>query len=204
VRLNWAERWVVNNPLRAVVQGIEIRLLKEHMETGSRSRFLEIGCGRGAGARLILRDFAPETLIASDLDTAMLVKAARYLSADEQRRILLSAADVLSLPFREGTFDVVFGFGVLHHVPDWRPSMAEVWRVIRPGGIYFLEEIYPSLYQNALTKHILLHPTEDRFRSGDLKQEWARSGFSLVAAREVKRVGIVAVLRKAEARPPAG
>lgn len=204
MRLNWAERWVVNNPLRAVVQDIEIRLLKEYIDTGSRSRFLEIGCGRGAGARLILRDFAPEILIASDLDTAMLVKAARYLSTDEQQSILLSAADVLSLPFREGTFDAVFGFGVLHHVPDWRPSMAEVWRVIRPGGIYFLEEIYPSLYQNALTKHILLHPTEDRFRSGDLKEEWTRPGFSLVAAREVKRVGIVVVLRKAEARPPAG
>jgi hypothetical protein len=40
---------------------------------------------------------------------------------------------------------------------------------LKPGGFYFLEEIYPTLYQNFLTRRILVHPHCDRFDGSDLR-----------------------------------
>ena len=100
------------------------------------------------------------------------------------------------LPHPNEAFDAVFGFGVLHHVPDWRRALAEVARVLRIGGIYFLEEIYPTVYQNFITRHILLHPEEDRFSSTDLKEALRSANLSLQDTLECTQIGILAVLVK--------
>ena len=78
--------------------------------------------------------------------------------------------DVFRLPYRDGALDGVFGFGVLHHLPDWRGGLREIARVLKPGGFYFLEEFYPQFYQNFLARRIFLHPEHDRFYSHDLRQ----------------------------------
>jgi hypothetical protein len=90
----------------------------------------------------------------------------------------------------------VFGFGVLHHVPKWRGSIAEISRVLRTGGLYYIEELYPALYQNAITKRILVHPREDRFLSHDLRKGLEKVGLPLQNALEVKKLGILGVARK--------
>src|SRR5205085_2094425 len=43
-------------------------------------------------------------------------------------------ADATRLPFRPASFDVVYSHGVLHHIPDIGAAVAEVYRVLRPGG----------------------------------------------------------------------
>ena len=83
--------------------------------------------------------------------------------------------------------DAVFGFGVLHHVPNWRGSLAEFSRVLKVGGVYFMEELYPALYQNAITKRILSHPSEDRFLSHDLRQGLEAVGMPVQNAIEPQK-----------------
>jgi len=190
MKLNLAERWAVNNPLRAVQLRVEIRWMEEKMDLRPGGVILEVGCGRGTGAALILREFQPAMLHAMDLDIHMIKKAKDYLSPEQRRRISLYIADVLKLPYRDEVLDAVFGFGVLHHVPDWQGSLSEISRVLKVGGFFCLEEIYPSLYQNFLTKKILLHPKEKRFSSQDLKGALEESKFSLQEFREVKSLGI--------------
>jgi ubiquinone/menaquinone biosynthesis C-methylase UbiE len=191
VKLNWAERWAVNNPLRPVQQGFEIRWLKKRVGLAPDARILEVGCGRGAGSALIKTAFRPALLHAMDLDIAMIERALTYLSPRRREGIAFYVGDVARLPYREGTMDAVFGFGVLHHVPDWRGALAEIVRVLKVGGTYCFEEIYPSLYQNFLTRRILLHPTEDRFHSEDLKQAMRNSGLALGASLENKALEII-------------
>lgn len=196
MKLNWAERWVVNNPSRVFQQKIEIRWLHKRMPLEGRTAVLEVGCGRGAGAGLILKEFHLDAIYAMDLDLEMIRKAEKYLPSHQRKRIFVHVADVTHLPFQDGRFDALFGFGVLHHVPDWRHGLAEISRVLRTGGIYFMEELYPTLYQNFLTRHILLHPEHDRFTSSDLKAALEASCLSIEASLELKLVGILAVLKK--------
>lgn len=179
MKLNWGERLAVNNPLRPLQQRVELSLLKKSMPLKPGGTILEIGCGRGAGARLIKAMFSPLQVHATDLDIEMIRLSHTYLSRDERAGITFSAADAAALPFTDGSMDAVFGFGVLHHIPDWQGALSEIVRVLKPGGVYFFEELYPALYQNFITRHILLHPTENRFYSQDLKQGMRMAGLVL-------------------------
>jgi ubiquinone/menaquinone biosynthesis C-methylase UbiE len=194
--LNWVERWVVNNPIRVMEQWAEIQWIKGNFPMPRGMRTLEIGCGRGAGARLIKRTFSPASLHIMDLDHLMIKKARRYLSSNEGGDIFCYVGDACHLPFRSGSMDAVFGFGFLHHVPDWCRALAEVSRVLVSGGIYFLEELYPSLYQNVITKHLMVHPAHDRFESKDLREGLCQTGMEIREAVEVKKLGILAVAVK--------
>jgi ubiquinone/menaquinone biosynthesis C-methylase UbiE len=196
MKLNWAELLVVNNPSRVFQQKFEIAWMKKHAQLPPGGSFLEIGCGRGAGASIIRRQFSPGFLCAMDLDPLMIRRAFHYLEPQELQNISFCAADALNLPHPDGAFDAVFGFGVLHHVPDWQGALAEVGRVLKPNGVYLLEELYPTLYQNFITRHILLHPTENRFRRQELKEALDAANFFVQASFELNLFGILAVLKK--------
>ena len=90
----------------------------------------------------------------------------------------------------------VFGFGVLHHVPDWRGAAAEIARVLKVGGTYFVEEFYPSAYQNFITRHLLVHPKEDRFFSQELRASLKEIDLLIRDAIDLKKIGIAAVAVK--------
>ena len=196
MKLNWAERWVVNNPLRVFQQQIEIAWFKRMMPLAPGKTVLEMGCGRGAGAKLILRTFQPAGLYVQDLDINMIVKAKQYLGGVELKKISLSVGDAVGLPFQAGSLDAIFGFGFLHHVPDWRQGLSEIARVLKPSGVYYIEELYPSLYQNVITKRILLHPEHDRFTSDDLRKALDEAHLRLADAFELRKMGILGVATK--------
>jgi ubiquinone/menaquinone biosynthesis C-methylase UbiE len=196
MKLNWAERWVVNNPTRVIQQRIEINAFYRMMQLKAGARVLEIGCGRGAGVALISEKFQPAIMHAMDLDFEMIKKAQKR--NEKYNRVLAGTyvGDVLQLPYKDKTFDAVFGFGVLHHVPDWRGGLAEIARVLKTGGSYFFEELYPSLYQNFITRHILLHPAENRFKSEDWKDTLQELKLLVQRSVEQKKLGILGVAIK--------
>lgn len=197
MKLNWAERWAVNNPLRIVEQRIEIGWVRPRVRLNPGFVGLEIGCGRGAGASLLAKAFRPRLLYALDLDPEMIQKARAYLPAPDREKVRLLVGDSERLPLRDQSVDAVFGFGVLHHLPAWRQGLAEIRRVLRSGGTYVLEELYPSLYQNFLTRHLLLHPTHDRFRREDLRAALRDFDLPVKASREIPGIGILAICTKA-------
>ena len=196
MKLNWAERWVVNNPFRVMEQRIEMKLFERMEPLAPGATLLEIGCGRGAGACLIRQKFRPSRLLAQDLDPQMTYMAGRYLANAGAGAVDLSVADAVDIPLKDECIDAVFGFGFLHHVPAWQTALREVMRVLKPGGRYYFEELYPGLYQNAVTGRILLHPAKNRFESEDLRAELAGTGLSIKAALEIKPLGILGVALK--------
>ncbi len=201
MKLNWAERWVVNNPIRGFQQRLEIYWLSRIMPLRSGADILEVGCGRGVGAKLIRQECEPSHLHIQDLDIEMIHKAKGRYAPSESQGLTLSVGDATDLPFDGAGFDAVFGFGILHHVPDWRRALNEIRRVLKTGGIYYIEELYPSFYQNLVTRHILLHPKEDRFRSIDFRDAFDEAHMPLREAFEFKRIGILGVAVK-EGRSP--
>lgn len=198
MKLNWAERWVVNNPIRVFQQHIEIKWLLQMMPLKTGAIILEVGCGRGAGARLIHKAFKPSQLHILDLDIKMIQGAKTYLSGSTKDIMTMYVGDSIDLPFKSDGLDALFGFGFLHHVPNWRRALSEIARVLKSGGVYYMEELYPSLYQNVITKRILLHPEHDRFTSKELRTELDAAGLRLINSFELKKMGILGVATKSD------
>lgn len=197
MKANRLERMIVNSPVRLLVQGkIIMPWIKSKVSLPVNGTFLEIGCGRGAGARMLLQEFYPRAIHAMDLDEGMISAAARYLSPAQREKITLYVGDTLHLPHQDASMDAIFGFGVLHHLPDWRGGVMEIARVLKPGGIYFLEEFYPPFYLNFLARRLLVHPEADRFYSRDLQEYLTGAGLPLQDFLELKMIGIMAICCK--------
>jgi len=193
MKLNWAERWVVNNPVRVLEQSFHVRWFRKIKPLRPTDVVLEVGCGRGAGAVLTVEEMQPARVHAMDLDFQMIRRGLKYVPPELRSKISFYVGDSEHLPHRGASLDAVFCYGVLHHVPNWRGAVEEIARIIKPGGTLFLEELYPALYQNFITKHILLHPTANRFRSADLKREFEAAGLRLDHSLEYSGIGILGV-----------
>ncbi len=191
---------MVGSPLRRIGQYLVMQWFKTTVALRAGAAILEVGCGSGVGAKLIYETYQPSRLYLLDLDPGMIKKAARRVNGEKDKPITFCLGDAAGLPVRDGALDAVFGFGFLHHVPAWRDSLAEVARVLKHGGIYFMEEYYPGLYQNFITRHILVHPDSDRFNSRDLHQAFHDAGLILTHSFELKRMGILGVGVKADAQ----
>ena len=201
MKLNPLERIVVETVPRRFWQLQVVRWMARAAMPPPGGRLLEIGCGTGHALNWLRRAFGPQRLTAVDLDRRMLAVAADRLRETPRIGAALACADASRLPFASGAFDAVVGFGFLHHVPRWQRALAEVARVLRPGGYYFLEEFYPALYQNMLTRHLLVHPEENRFVSSDLHAEWAAVGFETLACFELRPFYVLAVGRLMPRKP---
>lgn len=94
-------------------------------------RVLEVGVGLGTDFVRFVRAGAEATGV--DLTEAA-VAAVRERLALEGMEADLRVADAEELPFGDGEFDLVYSWGVLHHTPNTRRALAEVRRVLRPGG----------------------------------------------------------------------
>ncbi len=100
--------------------------------TGRGRDVLEIGVGMGAD-HLEWAKAGPRSLTGVDLTPrAVEFTRARLELNDFQPKVFV--ADAERLPFPDAQFDVVYSWGVLHHSPDTPRAIAEVWRVLRPGG----------------------------------------------------------------------
>lgn len=94
-------------------------------------KVLEIGVGMGADFLRWVRAGADATGV--DL-TERAVELTRQRLAAEDLRANLRVADAETLPFPDAEFDIVYSWGVLHHTPDPARALAEVLRVLTPGG----------------------------------------------------------------------
>jgi SAM-dependent methyltransferase len=95
-------------------------------------RVLEVGLGEGSESELLIRQGAHWSGI--DLTSQSVSRVRTRLALRELPYDQLRQGSVLSLPFADGAFDVVFSHGVLHHVPDIERAQREIHRVLRPGG----------------------------------------------------------------------
>lgn len=193
MNVNFPERIWCNSPLRQMVQRREVGFWKSLRELPAGGCMLEIGCGNGAGALLLLEAFAPKQLHALDSDPAMLGLASARRKRHKQGALKLNLmlGDAQYLPFPAQSMDAAFNFGIIHHLEDWRQGIHELARVLTPGGSFFFEEIYPPLYANFLMQRLVLHPTEDRFHGPEFKETLQEAGLTLQPGGKESRFGIV-------------
>jgi len=194
--VNWPERLWVNSPVRRFVQKKETLFFKRLRDLPAGARCLEIGCGCGVGAKMISTAFSPSSIDALDIDPAMVKLARRKQRTLRIDRLRLLAGDAQNLPYRDESFNAVFNYGIVHHLEDWQQGIREVARVLKPGGGFYFEEIYPPLYANFVFRHLLAHPRKNRFHSQEFRNFLAQTGLNLLPGFKESRFAILGIAVK--------
>lgn len=90
---------------------------------------LDAGVGSGRFAEVVAK--AGGNVVGVDLSVAV---DAAYSNVGTLPNVHLVQANIFSLPFRDGTFDLAYSIGVLHHTPDTAGAFAKVASTVVPGG----------------------------------------------------------------------
>src|SRR5262245_58614015 len=110
------------------------------------SCILDVGSGAGQILGHLLKGVRPETrLVAFDLSHQMLKRARSRLASDRPSYV---TGDLTQLPFADASFDCITCGWVIEHLPDPRPGLRELSRVLQPGGRLFLlatEDTLPGM-----------------------------------------------------------
>ncbi|MFI6207420.1 class I SAM-dependent methyltransferase [Streptomyces sp. NPDC051041] len=130
-------------------------------------RVLDAGCGSGPLSAALRDRGAVVTGI--DASAGMLALARRRLGGD----VALHMADLRDrLPFGDGAFDDVVASLVLHYLEDWGPTLAEIRRVLRPGGRLIASVDHPFV------AYAIQDPRPDYFASTSYTFDWTFDGQS--------------------------
>jgi ubiquinone/menaquinone biosynthesis C-methylase UbiE len=194
-----------NNPLRAAVRAkMEVEPLLRAAEAAgaaAKGRALHIACGNGNSTLLLEKAFRLAQIEAIDANAEGIEAAkARHGGGAIDFRV----GEVRALDFPDGSFDAAFDLGELHNYPDWRRGVAELARVLRPGGWLFLEEISKETFAHGagiLFKALTEHPYAEMLAFAELRGELSAAGFELLAFEEQVPLGLLkrclAVARRA-------
>jgi malonyl-CoA O-methyltransferase len=110
---------------------------------------LDLGAGTGLAARAIKRRFRRAAVTAADLAAPMLEVARRH--SRFWRPIRCVQADAQSLPFEDASFDLVFSNLMLQWLAPPDAALAEMRRVLRPGGLLLLSSFGPATLRELRT-----------------------------------------------------
>ena len=121
---------------------------------GTDQRLLEVGCGIGVDSiQLAKRGFQ---VTAVDL-TENALAVAKQFAARREATVDFRLGNAEGLDFPDESFDAVYSFGVLHHTPDIERSVAEVHRVLRPGGRAYVMLYHRNSLVNLMHWLSLIH-----------------------------------------------
>lgn len=149
------------------------RLLRERrFDLRGAKSILDVGSGAGQIAKHLLKYAdADARIVCCDLSPEMLRRARNRLKSRVPDHV---AADLCRLPFADGSFDCVTCGYVLEHLPEAKPGLAELARVMRPGA------------------RMLLMTTEDNFSGAWTSRVWfCRTYNRLELARTCEEFGLV-------------
>jgi ubiquinone/menaquinone biosynthesis C-methylase UbiE len=97
--------------------------------------------------------FPAVRVLAVDLSDEMLSLARRnVLCACLTHRIRLEKADAKQLPYADGRFAAAISNGILHHIPEPRTMLGEMWRVVAPGGMVFVRDLFRPADEDAVQR----------------------------------------------------
>lgn len=155
-------------------------------------RWIDIGCGNGAFTELLVRRCRPAETQALDPSEGQL-KFARTRPGTEG--VVFQQGDAMALPFENGRFDAATMALVIFFVPDPAKGMAEMVRVVRPGGLVAayawdifggglpFDPIHAEL--SAMGIQAPLPPSAPISRMDALHAAWAQAGLERIESREI-------------------
>ncbi|HEY7480786.1 MAG TPA: class I SAM-dependent methyltransferase [Gemmatimonadales bacterium] len=117
---------------------LEVPLMIRALGLPRQGRVLEVGCGRGVALPILGALLRPTRLVGLDLEAGFLDQARSRLTHAGIAAQLVPG-DVRCLPFRDAAFDLVIDFGTCYHIARQGSALAEIARVLVPGGLFVHE-----------------------------------------------------------------
>jgi ubiquinone/menaquinone biosynthesis C-methylase UbiE len=136
---------------------------------------MEIGCGSGIDSMEFARNGAIVT--ATDI-TDNAVALTRNLAKEAGYKVSVVQTPALELPFPDASFDCVYSYGVLHHIPNVEPKINEISRVLKKDGTLLamlynknsLLYAYSVIFRHGIQEKLL---TEQHFTESDLVSRYS-------------------------------
>lgn len=155
-------------------------------------RWLDVGCGNGAFTEMLIQRSAPQSVDGVDPSEAQLAYARSRAGLELAR---FQTGDAMALPFPPGSFDAAVMPLVIFFVPQPSVGVAEMARVVRPGGLvaaYAWDMTgggfpYDSLWveMRAMGLAIPFPPSPDASRIDVMRDLWLSAGLESVETREI-------------------
>ncbi len=178
-------------------------LRKSKFDLSRFNSILDVGSGAGQILGHLLRHTKPDVqLVACDLSPQMLRRARQKLAGKSSlplNRPLFVAADISHLPFADATFDCVTCGYVLEYLPDPVPGLAELGRVLKPGGSLLLaatEDTYTGYLNGRVWKCRTFNRDELRKVCAQAGLPWDRQLWFTKMHQFFKLGGILVEARK--------
>lgn len=102
----------------------------------SHRNVLEVSSGRGGGAALISDCFCPSQMVGIDLSHRSVASSQARYGRNGSCPISFMQGDAMELQFANESFEAVVNVEASHTYPSYRKFVREVWRVLRPGGVF--------------------------------------------------------------------
>lgn len=138
--------------------------LFDQFKIPSNTKVLELGCGDASlWKRNLNRISAGCSIYLTDLYEGMIEDAKNTLTA-QRNSFNFCIVDAQSIPFGDNSFDIVIANHMLYHIPDRNRALSEIYRVLKPGGIFYAS----TIGKNHLTelKSLLKEFDSELFLSG--------------------------------------
>jgi SAM-dependent methyltransferase len=192
--------------LRSAPQIAEYEAAADRIAAAGHRRVLDWGCGRGQLTRM-LRDRGVD-VTPIDWDPSAQGTETRPLPAYPELK-MFATSDPVRLPFDDGAFDAVLSMGVLEHVHDPEASLAELARVLVPGGLVYCHKLpNERSYLERIAKRIGAYHhgqgEHDRLYSlASARAIFEGNGFDVLEARRINVLPLTLPGRAATVASPA-
>ncbi|HLF01100.1 MAG TPA: class I SAM-dependent methyltransferase [Anaerolineales bacterium] len=190
MKLNSLEFALMNNPVRAASQRwLETPLLIGLRGSLAGKQVLEVGCGRGVGVEILLA-FGAAHVTGFDLDPKMIALAQeRVAKYGDYARVFVGDAEAIDAP--DSSFDAVVDYGIIHHIPNWQQALIEISRVLKPGGVFYFEDLLKGLIKPWPARVLFDHPQATQFYGREFRAGLEAAGLRIQKWRQWGEWGII-------------
>lgn len=110
-------------------------------------RVLEVGCGNGVLSSYLAKKHG-WNVTGIDIDPDQIKNAKKIHEENDSLKFV--EADATELPYENNEFDLTLSFDVLHHIPSWDMAIKEINRVLRPEGLYIMNDLASRYFHQAI------------------------------------------------------
>ena len=162
-----------------------------HIKIQSEDVCLDIGCGGGANIRKLLEKSPYGRVVGIDYSEISVEKSRKINKAGiESKRCEILQGDVMKLPFRGETFDVITAFETIYFWPDISEAFKKVYKILKIGGTFMIcnESNGENPKDEKWTKII---QGMKIYNSEQIEKSLEDAGFRGVKVDKTKKVGFV-------------